>query len=436
MTPNSQILSIHQYPRNDKVQTVDVKGSKNCALPIIMYCYLYYGDNPIVINNIPNTADVRHVLKMLSQMGGIYEYDKTTHVLAIKNGITTKNIPKEMLGKTRISVLMMSIMLIIYGEVFFPKKVGGCNLGNRNYDYHLQAFESMGCVVDEQVDAYHIVHKNYTHNTLVSFPKETTTGTENALFFAAHATKHTRIQKCHLRPEIRELILFMNQLGANIVIEGEEVVVHGATKPEAYDGFSFTIIDDMEEALSYITLGYATDSSYDIIFNNPYYYRELELLTMLGRGNFIRDYQVLHQRPFSTQYQQKHISITTHPYPFIGSDSQPILAVLLLLFANSFSITETRFNERFAYTQYFDIFGIDYELKNNILTVNSKTYTEITDDTLYEIKAHDLRAGMHAVLLAAMLKKKIQLKNAHYLLRGYTDLYTSLKKLGFNITLS
>lgn len=430
-------ITIKKHPVAGTKLDVKIHGSKNCALALVMYTFLVGKGNNIKIKNIPPLTDIINTLEMFKLMGGVFEYTEDKNELIVFEGIKTNKIPNHLLCRTRISVLLMSIMLVKYGKVSFPKKVGGCDLGHRPYDYHLDAFKKLGCVIKEDVNTYAIKKNNPVKNKILRFKNETTTGTENALFLANFNSKNIIIKKAHQRPEILELIKFMNKLGGRIEIKTSGILIKGTQKIIENKKATFTIIDDMEEALSYIALGLATDSYFKLQFNNPYKYKEIETLVDLCRGSLKKEGHFLTQTPY-TFPKHEFIKITTGAYPAFSSDAQPIMAAILLKISESFKIIETRFEERFKYSEYFDKFGIKNEKDHKFITVSSTQQ----DDNYFEIKdiptitAYDLRAAMNAILTVSVIKKKVTILNASLILRGYANFFDIMEALKFKITQS
>lgn len=426
----SKKLVIKKYPAPGQSFEIKVHGSKNCVLPIIMYTFLLGQNNEIKIKNIPPITDVRNTLKLFATMGGVFEYNEEKNELIVKGGIKSSQIPIRYLKKNRIVILLMSILLVKFGKVEFPEETGGCNLGGRPYDYHLKAFEQLGCSVIRNRKGYLIKKDYFPQKAIVNFIKETTTGTENALFLANFNCGKTIIKKAHLRPEIMELIKFMNKLGSDIEIKDDNILINNNQTAINNKEVTFTIIDDMEEALSYVALGFATDSFFKIYFNNPYRYKELEIITELSQGSLILKENLIIQKPYIAK-KHRFVEITTGPYPGLSSDAQPIMAALLLVMSESFQINEKRFKGRFKYFEYFESFKIDCEHNEDFIKVNS-TAIEPSDQN-HDLIAYDLRTAMNSILIASLTRRKITLIGSEIILRGYTNFFDTLKDLGFEL---
>lgn len=431
-------MTIDEYPDPKKDLSFETHGSKNCALPVMMYCFLMEGNREISVDNIPNISDVHDVLEAFRIMGGVAEYSPEKQQLHVSSGITSDQIPTEFIQKTRISVLLMSIILVRFGKVEFPKEVGGCKLGDRNYDYHLNAFKALGCTVTETDESYVIIRSNTNvRNPVVTFPQASTTGTENALFLANFANQDVLIKDAHLRPEITELIRFMNMLGSNIEFGNDSILVHPAG-PSWQQQEDFHIIDDLEEALSKLALACITGSSATVQFNNNYQYQEIDTMVHLSLGEVTRNGSVLQQRPSSDRKKHSHVSIETAPYPGIGSDSQPIIAGYLLDRADSFSIKDTRFASRFAYAKYLEAFEAKVAVNSNTLNVSSIPHPETGADNGDHVNlvSYDLRSAMNAILSSAFFRRRVKIDKAGLLQRGYADILQTLDQLGFNYSIT
>ncbi len=431
-------ITIREYPVTGSKLKIKLHGSKNCALAVVMYTFLVGKGNHIIIRNVPPITDVINTLEIFEEMGGTFRYEKDKNRLVVFEGIKTYKIPRHLLGKTRISLLLMSIILVRYGKVIFPKKVGGCNLGHRPYDYHLEAFKKLGCIVEENSKNYIIVKSKFVKNKIISFKQETTTGTENAIFLANFNSENILIKKAHQRPEILELVKFMNRLGGDIHIEKDVILLKKAQKVIENKKITFTIIDDLEEALSYVALGFITDSSLNLQFKNPYDYNEIKTLINLSKGSLKRKGNLLIQTPYSLP-KHKFVEIITGAYPGFSSDAQPIMAAILLKVSESFKITETRFIERFKYSEYFDEFGIKNRKTATSISVISDM--QILDSfnknmSYHKLVSYDLRSAMSAFLIASIVRRKVIILNTDLILRGYVDFFKVLEKLKFKISQS
>lgn len=427
-------IVIEKYPATGNQLNVKVHGSKNGALAVVMYTFLLGKGNVIRITNVPYITDIVHTLEMFKEMGGKFRYSKNKNELTVFEGIKNCKISSRLLNKTRASVLLMSIVLVKYGSVSFPKKVGGCNLGHRPYDYHLDAFKKLGCVIDENNDNYTIKKNKIVKNVTVNFKNKTTTGTENALFLANFNSKNIIINKAHLRPEVLELIKFINALGGSIGIRKKSIFINETQGRIENKRVTFRIIDDLEEALSYIAIGFITDSTLKIQFNNSYKYKEIQTLINLSHGSLKKKGCYLIQTPY-VACKHKFVKIITAAYPGFGSDAQPIMASILLKISESFKIIDTRFKNRFKYSAYFEEFGIKSKKTSKYLYVPSTQQRgRVFEQKNYHVlTAYDLRSGMNAILTASISRRKAIILNADLVFRGHDNFFEFLRKLKFKI---
>ncbi len=427
-------LSVIPPPASRQSIEISVDGSKNCSLPIVMFCFLLQPNSNVSLSNVPLNKDVMSVLKLFSSMGGKYSYEQRTKELYITQGISFFKIDSDLLSQTRISVLLMSILLIKQGEVCFPTKVGGCLLGDRSFDLHLEAFKRMGCKVTQTACSYEIKWIRRPISSTINFPIATTTGTENVLIFAAFSGQFVTINNAHLKPEILELISFMRKFGLRINCDCKKGIIE--VRPKAFSSskqVNFRIIDDADQALAYSTLGYMCELPLTINFENNYYYKDFQLLSHSVHGNFKRLGNKLHQTPSSNRTRHRHMKLVTGKYPEIGSDSQPVFAALFLKTTNRFTIEDHRFQDRFAYSKYFDRMRISYKKTQNSIEVFPRPPSAINREMkeTYMFNAYDLRSGIHALILTAYLKRPVIIRGATILERGYANLYDILDQLNF-----
>jgi len=425
-------LYICNFPYN-KFGIIETRGAKNAALPMIMYSFIH-DTCDIRLGNVPDIADVQSTLDMLEAMGGQYEFDRKQGNLRITHGITHNQIPAELIRQTRISVLLMSILLAKFGSVLFPTEVGGCKIGTRNLDYHLDAFRSLGCDIHETVGCIRITQReDVPAKTTIAFPCPTTTGTANAIILASNTKSETTVENAHLRTEVLELISFMRQCGCDISIENGNIVVNDGTD-QRIKHVSKTVRSDLEETLTYLSLGYVTDSTIKVQFSNPYTFEEISFMKELARGTLDQDGQGLMQHPFSPEQRHDMVTLETGPYPQIGSDSQPILSALLLHMAKKFRVVDHRFSDRFSHIEHFKAYNILVEKVENRVEVSSPR-NRSDCNTVCELEAQNLRCAISALLTASYFQQPVLLRNAHYMQRGYSNIFENLETLGFTTSI-
>ena len=400
---------------------VSLSGAKNAALPIIVGACLCSDD--VVLKNMPTELnDVKVMISVLRQIG--FPIDVEEHTIRILNSLRTNilsDVPIEA-QKIRYSLLLLPLLLTHIGKVNNPMP-GGCNLGDRKYDIHLQSLNALGaCVKEIEEGIIGTLDKKFKGADL-QFHIATTSGSESAIIAAALSEGRTTIRNANTRPEVIDLINFLNAMGAKITYSTRYIEIEGV---ETLAGGEYTIIDDSHEAVSYMILAGIMRSEIMIKnFNLQFIKEDVTLLREIGLtifewgGNVYVSAKDRVLQPFS---------MATSPYPGINSDMQPLLAALACTIKGESIITDTRFTERFQYVDEFKKFGIDIVNYENCAIIHGGKEIEGTD-----VFATDLRAGAALTFLGIKAKGRTNIDNYYQTLRGYVNIVEKLQKLGVHI---
>ena len=252
---------------------VVISGSKNSALALICAALLTKKD--VTITNIPLITDVKKLLNIITDLGvDIRVGDKqvTINAKKIKNRIISDEV-KEIRG----SSYLLGSLLARTGKVEMPVP-GGCNLGERPLDYHLMAFQKMGFknVVDGETIK---IKKEKIKDAEITFPKKSVGATINTIILAASLKTKTIINNPSLEPEVQDVIKMLKNMGANIDITENQVIINPAI--ESLKGCIHQVIPDRIEAGSYLLLGLAHPTSKITLTNVESKYLE-ELFIISG----------------------------------------------------------------------------------------------------------------------------------------------------------
>ena len=195
-------------------------GAKNSALPIIASSLL--ADSPLKVGNLPHLNDVTTMLELLGSMGVDVMLSDEMEVQIDTSSIINLNARYELVKTMRASILVMGPLVAKYGKAKISQP-GGCNIGTRPIDFHLDGLEKMGAKIKS--DAKYIYLEADKLNPIdFSFPKISVTGTENLMMAAAIIEGKTILRNCAKEPEVVELANFLNNCGANIVGAGESLI--------------------------------------------------------------------------------------------------------------------------------------------------------------------------------------------------------------------
>lgn len=409
--------------------TVQVSGSKNASLPIIFTAAAL----PIksILKNVPTELqDVQIALSLLSKLGVSIKTDTKKGMVEIVGPIKTGNLLYEDIGLIRSSLLLMSLGLSKFRKVIFPTKVGGCDIGERKYDQHLAAFQQMGVNISYEEDSISLERTKLRGGT-ITFSIQSTSATENALILSMFADGAVTMNNVHLRPEILDQIKFMKKAGIKCKINRQNNSI--CIKPAQRFNTSIikhTIMGDLDEAFTFIVATQLTGGIADIRGFSPAYLREeLNLLSKIhldikeGKDNILcKSVNPQTLLPFN---------IEIGAYPAIGSDRNPILAILATSIKGSSFIQDGRFPERTKYLEQIDKVGIQIEHKDITTVIKGGIPTNVQDQ---QFLATDLRGGIACLILALTLDCNTTITNIIQIDRGFDGIERKLSALGATIT--
>lgn len=397
---------------------VRISGAKNSVLRLLAASLLT--EDPITIENYPESLlDAQVHEGMLEALGKSCE-SKGAQTLSI----TENSAPPSELAwdgrSIRNTLLILGALVTRTGKGRVPLP-GGCKLGERKYDIHVQILEDLGAKVWDEGDFLCAEVKEGVRlkGSDVHLPMRSTGATENALIMASLAEGTTRIWGPHVRPEIFDLIKFLSAMGAKIETYGQEsFVVHGVEK---LSGTKHRVIPDNVEALTWLVGAAVTDGDVEII-DFPFEHLEIPLINLRESGaRFYRS----EDRMIVRGGRCFPLELSTGPYPGINSDMQPLMAVYGAQAEGESRIIDLRFPGRYAYAEELAKMGIRYEVRENLLIIKGRNPWKGATVT-----ALDLRAGAALLLAGLNADGETKIQNAWQIFRGYDRLPEKLRKLG------
>lgn len=398
--------------------TVEVSGAKNAALPDLAAVVL--SSDPFVFTCVPEVEDIKVMIKGLIRLGAQVEFDKGSvniQVSSIRSGL----VPKQLVKTSRAPILMLGPLVARNGfaKVSLP---GGCSIGDRQINYHLDGLRRMGVQIKIDND-YILARSKRLRGIEYRFPGKTVTGTENLLMAATLAEDETILHNCALEPEIGDLIDLLKQMGSQIKGKGSETLhIKGST---SLSGATHTIIPDRIEMGTYVIAGCFPGNH--IIVNNcrhQYIKSLLNVLKSVGINISTEGGQleVLGSDDLSP------VDVETLPYPGFPTDLQAQLTTLLTQVQGVSTIKENIFNDRFQHTRELNKLGADIVVNGDVATITGKSHLKGK-----EIRATDLRASAALVLGGLIAQGQTVVSNAYQLFRGYEGMPAKIKMLGGRI---
>jgi len=398
---------------------VRISGAKNAALPLIAATLLARGWH--TIHNVPDLRDTRTMLALLETLGAQWKWENST-LLINTDSLNNFEASYDLVKTMRASILVLGPLLARMGKtsVSLP---GGCAIGARPIDFHLQGLKNMGASLaleDGYVTAS--VKKHLTGGN-VYFDVPSVTGTENILMAAVLAKGETVIKNAAREPEVSNLVDMLISMGARISGRGtERLTIQGVKKLRPAE--IITIPDRIETGTYLIAVGTAGGEA-SVTHCQPSHLPSL-IEKLRSAGLIIKESEnsLFVSRPAKVQ----SIDIKTQPYPGFPTDLQAQLMVLMTL-ANGLSvITETIFENRFMHVAELKRMGADIKINGHSAIVKG-----IKQLKGAPVMATDLRASASLVVAALAAHGITEISRIYHLERGYEDMVGKLQALGAKV---
>lgn len=398
--------------------TVAVSGAKNAALPELAAICL--SADPIEFQNVPLVEDIKVMFAALEAIGcqGALR-DHSIH--AALPAVTSALVSHETAKTTRASVLLLGPMLARHGhaKVSFP---GGCAIGERKINFHLQGLEAMGAQIISEGE-YIIASCKRLQGIEYRFPVKTVTGTENLIMAASLAQGTSVLSNCALEPEVTDLIMLLQKMGAAITgLDSETITIRGQT---SLHGAVHRIIPDRIEAGTYLIAGCCAGNDIHIQGMQPEHLQSLlAILQAMGASMIVsgQEITVKGTEILSTA------EVVTEPYPGFPTDLQAQLTTLLTQARGVSRVKEQIFNDRFRHVYELNRLGAAIEIEHDtaIITGPTRLHGAV-------IKTTDLRASAALVLGGLLAAGETIIENSYQLFRGYESMPLKLQNLGADI---
>ncbi len=400
---------------------IQISGAKNAALPILFASIL--SSQKSTIQNIPLLADINTTLKVLDSLGLKTLFKLQNHSIEIDgSSLHSFEAPYELVRTMRASVLVLGPLLARVGKarVSLP---GGCAIGARPVNFHLDALEKMGATF--QIEAGYIDGQAPfgLKGCLVEFPFPSVGATENIMMAAVLAKGTTIIQNAACEPEIVDLALALRSMGALIQGEGTPTItIHGVEK---LSGMNHSVGPDRIEAATFLCAGLVTRGKVTVEGISPLLLESaLDLLKKSG-ANISSTVNSI-----TAEYlgELKPIHITTEPFPGFPTDMQAQFMALLTQANGKSTISETIFENRFMHVPELTRLGAKIEIKGNEAIIHGPS--SLSGAT---VMATDLRASASLIIAGLVAKGETIIRRIYHLDRGYEQIEQKLEKLGAQI---
>lgn len=413
---------------------VTVSGAKNAATKQLVAATLT--EQEVKLTNVPDIGDVRDTIEMLGALGVKVEF-KDNEALVSSAGLSSNQVAEAQSRKNRIPILLMGPLIHRFGEARIPA-MGGCKIGARPIDIHLEGLAKMGADISNE-NGFYVARAKRLKAAMIELRFPSVGATENLILAAVKAKGTTVIANAAVEPEILDTAKLLQSMGAIINLETNRTwVIEGVDELE---GAEHRILPDRIEAASFGIAAALTKGS--IFVRNA---KQDDLLSFL---NAMRRVGVPFKVEkdgilFGSADEYKPIILETDTHPGFMTDwQQPF--VMLLSQAKGVSIVhETIFEDRFGYTDALVKMGANVQLHHDCLGSKNCRFKHqnynhsciISGPTplkAADICIPDLRAGFSYVLAALMAKGESRVTGVELIERGYENIIGKLQALGADI---
>lgn len=401
--------------------TLTVQGAKNGVLPLLAACLLVPGT--VELTNCPVLSDVSAAMDILRHLG--CRARRSGHTVTVDaSGLTGASVEEAQMHAMRSSIIFLGPLLARMGEAHVTCP-GGCELGPRPIDLHLQAIRAIGCRVEEDSGGIHCYGKPNGGEILLSIPS--VGATENAMLCAVGGSGSTTITNAAREPEIVQLQEFLNGLGARVRGAGGSVITVEGGRP-LHSG-SCTVIGDRIVAATLLSAAAAAGgevclSGVDWRHLSPVLaaFHQAGCKVQSGEG------QIVLSRSRSMSLRSVS-TIRTAPYPGFPTDAQAPVMAALCTAAGSTVFVETMFDSRYRHVTELCRMGADIVTEGRVAVVRGV-------NRLYgaRVTATDLRGGGALAVAALAAEGDTTLTGVHHIDRGYEALEEMLRQLGGRVS--
>jgi UDP-N-acetylglucosamine 1-carboxyvinyltransferase len=413
---------------------VTVKGSKNAVTKHMVAAML--GSSPSTIRNCPDIGEIDITASMLRSLGAFVDIEGDT-VRVDTSRLDRADLPIDFAGLNRIPILMVGPLLHRMGEAFVPF-VGGDRIGSRPLDFHIACLRAMGAEVTTTDDGLEAKAAGL-HGARLRLPFPSVGATETVLLTAAMAEGRTVLENAATEPEVIELALFLQRMGARIELRPDRrFIIEGMV---GLVGAEHALAGDRIEAFSYLTAGLITGGSVRV-FGCP-------------QGRLVTAISTLHRMGARFEITDDYLAaeakhglgpavVMTDTHPGFMTDWQPPLVTLFTQCEGMSVVHETVYENRFTYVQALKAMGAEVELFDACLGGRDCRFNESNDRHSAvvhgptklqgaEITVPDIRAGFAYVIAAAAAEGPTVLHDVHHIERGCHKAYDSFTDLGLQI---
>lgn len=413
--------------------TIEVRGSKNAASKMMIASLLTA--EPCVIKNVPLSAEI-DITKELCEKIGSEVYFKE-HQLVIKTERVQTPLVSALTRRNRIPILALGPLLHRRGFAEAPV-LGGCPIGHRPVNLHVEALTKMGAKIERRAGSYY-AQTNGLYGAEIEFPHSSVGATESAVLAATLAQGKTVIKNAAMEPEIINLIEMLRSMGASIDVDSANryIEIQGVAKLR---GTTMRVMPDRNEVVSFASAALATGGELAILGIEEWYLKSfLEKIKTIGAGYDIFPNSI----KFRGRDKYDPLDIETSPHPGFMTDWQQPMCVLLTQAQGKSIIHETVYEDRFGYAKDLNKLGAKIQVSDDCLgnlcrfsgqhfkhSAMVKGSSKLQGG---ELTITDIRAGMAHIIAALLAQGESVVAGVEHIDRGYEGLDERLRSLGADI---
>ncbi|CRX38992.1 UDP-N-acetylglucosamine 1-carboxyvinyltransferase [Estrella lausannensis] len=419
---------------------IRAQGAKNATTKLLVASLL--SDKPCRFYNVPNIVEIEVTVAMCQEIGMQVAWDKEAKVMeVVTKELNTSYIPQRFSGANRIPILMIGALLGRTDQDIIVPVAGGDLIGKRPIDFHLDSLRKLGATIEfremKRQGAYFAQAHNGLKGTVIHLPYPSVGATENTILAAVTARGVTEIKNAAMEPEIVDLILFLQKLGANITLDVDRTIrIHGTRR---FYEVEHSIIPDRIESASWAMAAIATKG--EIFIEDA---KHQDMITFLNKLREIGGGYSVKKDGIKFYYDgplQGGLHLETDVHPGFMTDWQQPFVVLLTQATGSSVVHETVYENRFGYTDILKEMGADITLFKQCLGGKDCRFASqsfphslivkgATPLACKDIHVPDLRAGFAYVMAALIAEGTSTITGLPFLDRGYEALDQKLIDLG------
>lgn len=401
---------------------VRISGAKNAALPLMISSLLT--EETLRISNIPHLHDITTTMELLGQLGVQLQVDEKLAIEADASGVNSVVAPYELVKTMRASILVLGPLTARFGraEVSLP---GGCAIGSRPVNLHIKGLEAMGAEI--KIENGYIkanTHGKRLQGARIFMDLISVTGTENLMMAAVLAEGTTVIENAAREPEVIDLAVCLNAMGAKVQGAGtDEIVIEGVKR---LGGAEHRVIPDRIEAGTFMVAAAVSGGEIKVVDVIP---RQLESVLDKLRESGCEvesgDDWIVVKAP---KGRLKAVNIRTAPYPAFPTDMQAQFVLLNTIAKGTATVVETVFENRYMHVHELQRMGADIELDGSTAVIRG-----VKELHAAPVMATDLRASACLVLAGLIAKGETVIDRIYHIDRGYDCIEEKLAQMGATI---